>query len=279
MKFTDFPLVVSNQDDKNYTYIYMGHCFLYLQIINRRIDKQTFRYFKYKNFNPRKEGHAKLKLTLDIKTMFIYSKLYLDFLARYIHQNFFNNIAHLVSSSYHQHVNSLVKVNTNNQIFNDYKNYILKNGLKFVYRIGLLRDKLLSHRLLDSHETILVDSVKNKIGLSIERIRRTKEQENPIIKDDLKNDILRLAQQYDISILEQEATNLHDFEYFDNILKKIEETALNCPINMEIGITRQRLGGIFDSTNVFTQLFEFTMDLKKIFNTPEILLTEFPDEW
>ncbi len=188
MKFTDFPLVASNQDHKSYTYIYMGHCFLSLQIINRRIDKQINRNFKYNNFNPRKEAHANLKLALDIKTMFIYSKTYLDFLARYIHQNFFKNIPNLVSRSYHSHVNSLVKVNTNNQIFNDYKNYILKKGLKLVYRVGLLRDKLLTHRLLDSYENILVDSLYKKIGLSIERIRRTKEHKNPTIKEDLKND-------------------------------------------------------------------------------------------
>ena len=234
MKFTNFPLVASNLDDKNYTYVYMGHCFLNLQIINRRIDKQTSRYFKYKNHNPRKKAHAGTKLSMDIKTMFIYSKIYLDFLARYIHQIFFKNIPNLASHSFHQHINSLVKVNTNNQIFNDYKNYILKNGLKLVYRVGLLRDKLLTHRLIDSYETILVDSVDNRIGLSIERIRRTKEQENPIIKDDLKNDILILAQQYNVSIPKQETTNLHSFEYFDNLLKKIEESAPDCPINIII---------------------------------------------
>lgn len=278
MKFTNFPLIASNINDKNDNYVNMGDFFLSIQVIKRRIDKQTNRYFKYQFLNPRKCSHAKVKVGLDIKSLIIFSKIYLDFLTKYINQFFFKEISGLSSKSYHQHINSLIKVRTDNQIFLNYKEYILQNGLKLVYRIGLLRDKLLTHSLVNRYETILVDSERKKIGLSIERLPRTREQEHPIIHEELKKDILSLISQYKLSVPEQKATKLHDFEYFDYILKQVEEIAPDCPINMGIGVLRQRLGVILDSSEIFDQIFQFTLDLKQIFRCPDVLLLELPDE-
>lgn len=280
MKFIGFPLLIS--EEFVYDSRYMSDSFLYIQIIKRRIDKQNSRYFKYKDINPRKQGHAKRKLSLDIKTMFIFSKIYLDYLARYISETFFQDISNLKKGSYHQHINSLVHVNTDNNLFNDYKKYMLRNGLKLVYRVGFIRDKLIAHRLLNRFEYILVDSANKKIGLSIERVQKIKllnDLKNPKIDERLKKDISTLAQNYNIPIHEQNEKKMRDFDYLDLILTKIEESAPDCPINGYIGLLRQRLGVILDSDEVFVQIYEFTMGLKDLFKCPDILLIDLPDEF
>lgn len=92
----------------------------------------------------------------------------------------------------------------------------------------------------------------------------------------MKEDILNLAQEYNIN---PPKSKMPDFDYLDFILKEVEESVTNCPINNKILELRGKLGSIFYNDEVFSQIYELTMGLKDLFKCPDIILLELPDEW
>jgi len=96
-------------------------------------------------------------------------------LAKYVSTTFFLNISNLKHNTYHKHINSPAKTSTEDHQFNKYKEYMLKNGLKLVYRIGEIRDKLLAHLDLNRHESLRIDATSQRIGLCKKRLKILRE--------------------------------------------------------------------------------------------------------
>lgn len=155
-------------------------------------------------------------ISLDIKSLFIFIKTFLDYLIRYISETFFEKYIGkgLKIASFDKHVRKLRNPNFNfsDEIFTEYKEFLLSYESRIFFKIINIKDKLMTHLDLKVHESWLYDGNEGKIFVLLSK----KRIHEPIDKD-LRDSIIKLAKKFNIK-----AFQLGDFFYYDKILDDIE---------------------------------------------------------
>jgi len=161
-------------------------------------------------------------LSLDIKSLYIYSKFLLDYTIKYISETYFSNIKNhegkgLKSRSYDSHMRYLKNSNFSNfnSVFNQYRRYIVNYDGKFYFKIINIRDKLITHTKLMSHESWTYNESENKFCIILSKT----EPFLPISRE-LRNQIYDLS--FKFSIQHRHIIGNYNFFFFDKLLDKIE---------------------------------------------------------
>lgn len=161
-------------------------------------------------------------LSLDIKSLYIYSKFLLDYTIKYMSETYFSNIKNnkgkgLRSKSYDSHIRFLKKSKFSNfdNVFNQYRRYIVNYDGIFFFKIINIRDKLITHTKLMTHESWTYNESENKFCIILAKT----EPFLPISKE-LRNQIYNLA--FKFSVPHHHIIGNYNFFFFDKLLDKIE---------------------------------------------------------
>ncbi|KKM76227.1 hypothetical protein LCGC14_1382300 [marine sediment metagenome] len=130
-------------------------------------------------------------IVLDIKTLYLFTKIFLDYFIKYITIFFFPPEFNLRHKSFNEHVKSLKKVISDDVWFNEYKEFILKYEKKVKFRIKYVRDKMITHRDSNLKESWSFDD-----GIKNFHIFFDKSSDSINIDIDLKNDVIKLGKKF-----------------------------------------------------------------------------------
>ena len=163
----------------------------YIRIILKRIkdEKELYKAFqKEGKFAP----YLLPTLALDMKSLYIFSKIYLDFFVSYITLTFFPDY-NLKFRSMNDHIKSLKRTFNDDPHFLNYKNYVLSCENQLKLRIRYVRDKFITHRKLRTAESYLFDDQTNSFLMLFDN---SKDPSN--IDSELKERIINLTKEYNI---------------------------------------------------------------------------------
>jgi len=212
-----------------------------LHIISYRIKKGKIRYI---NSDKLEDSFI---LSLDIKSLYIYAKFLLDYTIKYMSETYFSDIKNneckgLKSKSYDSHVRYLKNSNfpNFNNVFNQYRHYIVNYDGKFYFKIINIRDKLITHTKLVSHESWAYNESENKFCIILSKT----EPFLPISRE-LRNQIYEIAFRFNVP--HNHIIGNYNFFFFDELLDKIErldreftsserENISKCRINLGISM-------------------------------------------
>ncbi len=278
MMFKDLPVFYSDQDPQGS--MILIEALDYLQIISERIKKEKEKFLKSSNLILHNLVEEK-KLTLDIKSLFIFSKIYLDYLIKYITINFFSKVQGLNDRSFHRHINSLKAIDDCDEKFNLYKKFMSENGVKLLYQICNIRD-IITHQKLSIKESILYDpdSSEFHIILEIDKNYSIDSIGNNEIKlvfnPDLDDKIMEFAKTFNVEIEPHDPTKISRFIYLNIVLQLLEEKFQLSDIIKEMRLKksnkkfenliqlRKELGLVFNEEGVYEIIFSFTEGLANI---------------
>ena len=192
-------------------------------------------------------------LALDIKTLYLYSKIYIDYFASYVTLTFFPDYD-LQYRSMNDHIKSLKKCSNDNPNFQKYKKYILSCENQLKLRIRYVRDKLITHRKLKTKESYLYDEELNNFLIVFDNRKDPNK-----IEEGLKQEIIGLGKKYDIEKT-HDATRISNFIYLNSILAELENIEIEFEENdlNLIESLRQRLGMVINEDNVYEFLYNFS---------------------
>ena len=230
----------------------------YIRIILKRIkDEKEL----HKNFQ--KEGkfapYLLPTLALDMKSLYLFSKIYLDYFVSYITLTFFPDYD-LKYRSMNDHIKSLKRTSNDEPHFENYKNYILSCENQLKLRIRYVRDKFITHRKLRTVESFLFDDQTNNFLILFDNSK------NPTdIGNELKESIINLGKKYYIE-REHDKFQISDFIYLDLILGELENTEITFDegdLNI-IEELRNQLGMVINEDNVYEFLYNFSEKIGNI---------------
>ncbi len=188
-----------------------------------------------------------------MKTLNLFSKIYLDYFVSYISFTFFPNYD-LQHRSMNDHIKSLKRCSNTNPHFQNYKDYVLSCENQLKLRIRYVRDKLITHRKLKTVESYLFDDQINKFLILFDN------RKDPANYDkDLKQKIINLGKKYNIE-REHDKSQISEFIYLDSILAELE----NAEMEFEeddlaiIESTRESLGMVINEDNVYEFPYNFS---------------------
>ena len=196
-------------------------------------------------------------IILDIKTLYLFAKIYLDYFIKYITVYFLKPNLDLRHKSFNEHVKSLNKIRSKDSWFNEYKALVFKYERKIKFRVKYVRDKMIIHRELKINEGWGFDDQNHKVYIYFEKSL------DPINIDvNLKNDIITLGKKYNINIVHDKKA-ISDFVYLDLILFNLENTPSHLEKkNVEdIVKYRDKLGIIVNEENIFQLIIDFSKDI------------------
>ncbi len=199
-----------------------------------------------------------------MRSLYLFSSAFLDYLVKYISHSFFQDYikSGLKNKSFRHHIKALEKFERLDELFNEYKNFLLKKEQILEFRIINIRDKMITHRYTDINEFWGYDPRTKTFYIYF-----TKQKDFYEIEDQLKNDIGSMIQKYNIE-KEFNPRLTSEFVYYDSILEELE----NLPISFEkkdrdlIKKSRIALGAIINGEKVYKLLYETSEGLCKILN-------------
>jgi len=208
-----------------------------------------------------------LKIALEIKSLYIFAKVYLDYLIRYLVNVYFRNIKDdrekgLINRSFNSHVNQLRNqtFTSANELFQKYREYILINECRLFFKIINVRDKLIVHRDLNIGESWTYFEGENKF-----RVHLSKDIPVGPIQEELRHEIFSILTKFRAT--KGFTPQAYNFFRYDNLLDNVEmrdgpleiddRTAIaQCRIKLGVGIDERRIIGI---------LYKFSKGLCDIF--------------
>ena len=217
-----------------------------------------------------------LKIALEIKSLYIFAKVYLDYLIRYLVNVYFRDIKDdrgngLTSRSFDSHVKQLRKqtFTSVNELFQKYKEYILINECRLFFKIINIRDKLIVHRNLNIGESWTYFERENKFRVHLAKFL-------PVgpIQEDLRDEIFTLLTKFRAT--RGFTPRAYNFFMLDNLLDKVEKRDGPLAIidRAEIAQCRIKLGVGIDEKRIFRILYEFSEGLCDIFGIEKDLFIE-----
>ncbi len=222
----------------------------YLRIILNRIDENKIKLLEENKFlQPLIDTIA-----LDIKSLYIFAKIYFDYFIRYITLTFLPKNIGIKSKSFNAHIFSFKTIQSDELWLEQYKNLVFIYKRKFNFRIRDIRDKLITHRKLNVNEFWGFDEQNKKFYIYFEKVS------DPInIEESLKTKIFDLGKKYGIE-LSHDKKLISDYVYLDSILTRLETTdkKMDEEDGISIGNLRDKLGIIFNEENIIQQLEDFT---------------------
>jgi len=224
----------------------------YIRIILKRIkdEKELHKRFRKEDkFAP----YLLPTLVLDMKSLYIFSKIYLDYFVSYITLTFFPDYD-LKYRSINDHIKSLKRTSNGDPHFENYKNYVLSCENQLKLRIRYVRDKFITHRKLRTTESYLFDDQTNNFLILFDS---SKDPTN--IDNELKERIIDLGKKYNIE-REHDKSQISDFIYLDLILAELENTEITFEegdLNL-IEELRNQLGMVINEDNVYEFLYKFS---------------------
>lgn len=224
----------------------------YIRIILKRIKEEKELHKKFQ-----KEGkfapYLLPTLALDMKSLYIFSKIYLDYFISYITLTFFPDYD-LKYRSMKDHIKSLKRTSNDDPHFENYKNYVLSCENQLKLRIRYVRDKFITHRKLRTTESYLFDDQTNNFLILFDN---SKDPAN--IDNEFKEKIINLGKKYNIE-REHDKSQISDFIYLDLILAELESTEITFEqgdLNL-IEELRNQLGMVINEDNVYEFLYNFS---------------------
>ncbi len=203
-------------------------------------------------------------LVLDIKSLYIFSKIFIDKLILYITETFFSELIRkgLANESFNRQVKSLrnKKINKDNRAFLEYKDYILRNERRIFFKIINIRDKLIIHGKLKASESYGYDDQVDSFNIYFMKVK------DPFkIDKELKNTIMEIGQKYNIKKV-RDRDNYSEFVYLDSILCDVEGILVKIDNSEKqpIKSCRERLGMISNEENLFQIIYDFSDGVAKL---------------
>lgn len=203
-------------------------------------------------------------LVLDIKSLYIFSKIFIDKLILYITETFFSELIRkgLANESFNRQVKSLrnKKISKDNRAFLEYKGYILRNERKIFFKIINIRDKLIIHGKLKASESYGYDDQVDSFDIYFMKVK------DPFkIDKELKNTIMEIGQKYNIKKV-HDRDKYSEFVYLDSILGDVEGILVEIDNSEKqlIKSCRERLGMIINEENLFQIIYDFSDGIAKL---------------
>ena len=163
-----------------------------LLIIIRRIKKQKERFLS------NSELSATFKIALDVKSLYIFARHYLDYLTRYVVNVYFKDIKDdrakgLTNRSFDSHMRQLrnQSFTSASDLFQNYKEYVLLNESRLFFKIINVRDKLITHRNINIGESWTYFEKENKF-----RVHISKDIPVGRVPEDLRNEIFTILTKF-----------------------------------------------------------------------------------
>ncbi len=241
-----------------------------LLIIIKRIRKKKEKYIIDSDLI------TNYKIALDIKSLYIFAKYYLDYLIRYLVDVYFRDIKAdqgkgLTNRSFDSHVKQLRNQTfiSAKELFQKYREYILRNECRLFFKIINVRDKLIVHRDLNIGESWTYFERENKF-----RVHLSKDIPVGPIQEDLRDEIFMILTKFRPTT--GFTPRAYNFFMYDKLLDKIEmrdgpleindRTAIaQCRIKLGVGIDEKRIIGI---------LYKFSKGLCDLFGIEKDLYIE-----
>lgn len=260
--YESFPYVFSAKNPQSQ--IYFMDLVSFIQIILKRIDTAKEKYGQTLYSNGKENIKQLQYLKLDVRSLYLFSSTLLDYLVNYISHSFFQDFVKsgLKNNSFRDHIKTLKKFERLDELFIEYKNFLLKKEQILELRIINLRDKMITHRHTDTHEFWGYDPRTKTFYIYF-----TKQKDFYIIEEYLRADIQSLAQKFNI-VKEFNPELISEFVYYNLILEKLE----NLPFSFEkedrdlLKKSRIALGAIINGEKVYNLLYETSEGLCKILN-------------
>ncbi len=203
-------------------------------------------------------------LVLDIKSLYIFSKIFIDKLILYITETFFSKLIRkgLANESFNRQVKSLrnKKISKDNRAFLEYKDYILRNERRIFFKIINIRDKLIIHGKLKASESYGYDDQVDSFDIYFMKVK------DPFkIDKELKNTIVEIGQKYNIKKV-HDRDKYSEFVYLDSILGDVEGILVEIDNSEKqlIKFCRERLGMIINEENLFQIIYDFSDGIAKL---------------
>ncbi len=260
--YESFPYVYSERNPQNQ--MYLKDLVSFIQIILKRIDASKEKYGQTLGSNVRETIKQLQYLKLDVRSLYLFSSTYLDYLVNYISHSFFQDYmkSGLKTNSFRSHIKTLKKTEGLDEVFIKYKNFLLKKEQTLELRIINIRDKMITHRYTDTNEFWGYDPRTKTFCIYF-----TKQKEFYEIEDRLKNDIGTLSQKYNIE-KEFNAELISEFVYYNSILEELENLSIQLvrEDRKMLKDSRIALGAIINGEKVYKLLYETSEGLCKILN-------------
>ncbi|TKJ20238.1 MAG: hypothetical protein CEE43_12895 [Promethearchaeota archaeon Loki_b32] len=260
--YQSFPYVYSEK--KPQSQFYLMDLVSFLQIILKRIDAAKEKYGQTLVSDVRESIKHLQYLKLDVRSLYLFSSAFLDYLVNYISHSFFQDYVKsgLKNNSFRDHIKTLKKTEGVDELFIEYKNFLLKKEQILELRIIIIRDKMITHRYTDTNEFWGYDPRTKTFYIYF-----TKQRDFYIIKEALRVNIQILAQKYNV-VKEFNPELVSEFVYYNSILEELE----NLPVTFEkkdrdlLKNSRIALGAIINGEKVYNLLYETSEGLCKILN-------------
>ena len=199
-------------------------------------------------------------IVLDIKTLYLFAKIYIDYFISYISRVFLSNY-NLKFRSFNDHVKCLKRNSFDDSWFKEYKEFILKFERRIKFRIKYIRDKMITHRDIYLNEYWGFDDQTKNFYIYFDK------SIDPINIDiHIKNGIIKLGKKYNIDIF-HDKKSISDFVYLDLILSNLENlvTQIEKDDENKIKQYRDKLGIIINEENLFQLIYDFSEGISEIF--------------
>lgn len=260
--YESFPYVYSEKNPQSQ--IYLMDLVSFIQIILKRIDIAKEKYGQTLSKDVRENLSQLQYLKLDVRSLYLFSSAFLDYLVSYISHSFFQEYvkAGLKNNSFRDHIKTLKKIQGSDDLILKYKNFLLKKERILDLRIINIRDKMITHRYTDTNEFWGYDPKTNTFYIYF-----TRQRDFYIIEEDLRTNIQALAQKYKIE-KQFNPELISVFVYYNLLLEELE----NLPVSIEkqdrdlLKNCRIALGAIINGEKVFKLLYDLSEGLCKILN-------------
>ena len=234
-----------------------------IKIILKRIKNEKFELAESKKisqFFP----YLLTTLVLDIKSLYVFSKIFIDKLILYITETFFSELIGkgLANESFNRQITSLrnKKISEDNCAFLEYKDYILRNERRIFFKIINIRDKLIIHGKLKASESYGYDDQVDSFDIYLMKVK------DPFkIDKELKNKIIEIGQKYNIKKV-HDRDKYSEFVYLDSILGDVERILVEIDNSEKrlIKSCRERLGMIINEEKLFQIIYDFSDGIAKL---------------
>ncbi|MGQ4876448.1 MAG: hypothetical protein ACP6IY_20485 [Promethearchaeia archaeon] len=264
--FKPFPYVYSKKYSESQ--IYLIDLIFFIQIILNRINFEKKKYRENLGKDPKECFKYLQYLKLDVRSLYIFSTSFLDYLINYISNSFFQNYlkSGLKNNSFRNHIKSLRKIEGSDKLFNEYKDYILAKEQILELRIINIRDKMIIHRHIDTNEFWGYD-----VNTNIFYIYFTKQKDFYKIENDVKTNVQSLVQKYHI-LKNHKSNNISEFIYYNSLIEKLESIPIILEKNDRNKLIKSRfkLGIIINGEDVYKLLYNFSEGLCRILNKNDL---------
>ena len=124
--YEPFPYVYSEKNPQSQ--IYLMDLVSFIRIIIKRIDIAKEKYEQTLGSNVKENTMQLQYLKLDVRSLYLFSSVYLDYLVNYISHSFFQDYVKsgLKNNSFRDHIKTLNKIEGLDELFSKYKNFLLK---------------------------------------------------------------------------------------------------------------------------------------------------------